>query len=168
MRKKPTVDEICKEAQKQTGLSCFGDNPIWRGCLESYFDDLYEHKDSNHLSRFIVRKESTKRVVQRLRVLNAFKEYPQALELELPSPIFVVGLPRTGSTFLHQCLAQDSKAMTVPFWQWFDPVPPKEGEKDERLQKAIAKLNELKLSIPILESIHLTEAEEADECYQGW
>ena len=103
MRKKPTVDEICKEAQKQTGLSCFGDNPIWRGCLESYFDDLYEHKDSNHLSRFIVRKESTKRVVQRLRVLNAFKEYPQALELELPSPIFVVGLPRTGSTFLHQC-----------------------------------------------------------------
>lgn len=103
MTKKPTVAEICERAEKEIGLSDYGDHTLWKESLEAFFDDLYEDKDSNHTFRMICRDIATERVIRRLKLLNAFKEYPEALELELPKPFFVVGLPRTGSTFLHQC-----------------------------------------------------------------
>ena len=103
MRRKPTVKEICERAEKETGLSDYGDHTLWRESLEAYFDDIYENTSSNHTMRMLCRDISTQRVAKRLKILNAFKEYPQALEMNLPQPFFVVGLPRTGSTFLHQC-----------------------------------------------------------------
>eukprot|EP00012_Vannella_robusta_P000017 CAMPEP_0206185238 /NCGR_PEP_ID=MMETSP0166-20121206/1688_1 /ASSEMBLY_ACC=CAM_ASM_000260 /TAXON_ID=95228 /ORGANISM="Vannella robusta, Strain DIVA3 518/3/11/1/6" /LENGTH=314 /DNA_ID=CAMNT_0053600393 /DNA_START=435 /DNA_END=1379 /DNA_ORIENTATION=- len=90
------------------------------------------------------------------------------MEMDLPRPVFIVGMPRTGSTILHQLLAEDSKSMSVPFWEWYDPVPPEEGQKDLRLQNAQEKVANIKKAVPILETLHLTEAHEADECYQGW
>lgn len=103
MKKRPTFDEICKAAEKSSGLNCFGDHPLWRQSFNTYVDDIYEHQDTNHIHRMTIRTVLTEQFVKRLRVLNAFKEYPQALELNLPRPIFVVGLARTGSTILHQC-----------------------------------------------------------------
>ena len=41
--------------------------------------------------------------------------------------------------------------MTVPFWQWNQPIPLKEGEKDLRLENAKQEIANIKKLAPILE-----------------
>ena len=47
-----------------------------------------------------------RRLMARLRVVQAAKERKPRPEL-VREPLFVVGLPRTGTTFLHRLLALD-------------------------------------------------------------
>ena len=42
----------------------------------------------------------------RLRVAADWHRWPEIADVEIEKPIFVVGLPRTGSTTLHDLLAQ--------------------------------------------------------------
>ena len=53
-------------------------------------------------------------------------------------------------------MAQDTKAMTIPFWQWNQPIPLKEGEKDLRLYKAEQEIENIKKLAPILECKNCT------------
>ena len=43
--------------------------------------------------------------------------------------------------------------MTVPFWEWHDPVAPPEGEEDKRLENAQKKIAMIKKVVPVLESM---------------
>ena len=45
--------------------------------------------------------------------------------------------------------------MSVPFWEWHDPVPPEKGQKDLRLQKAQEKVELTRKAIPIIDSKYL-------------
>ena len=104
-RKKPSVDEICKLAENKLGYqtSGFGDHMLWRRALEAYLEDV-NSQDDNPLARAVVRMETSKELVKRLRILHTLQQNPSITEVELPRPVFIVGMPRTGSTILHQCL----------------------------------------------------------------
>jgi hypothetical protein len=49
-------------------------------------------------------------------------------------PIFVVGLPRTGTTYLHRLLSLDPHARAPKTYELFDPVPryPDDPVKDKK------------------------------------
>ncbi|CAH1800078.1 unnamed protein product [Owenia fusiformis] len=52
-------------------------------------------------------------------------ENPSVLQIPIQRPIFIIGLPRTGTTFLFNILAQDPNHLAPPLWQLFgSPVPP--------------------------------------------
>ncbi len=42
--------------------------------------------------------------MERLRIVDDLKRYPEIRDIQIPAPIFIVGLPRTGSTLLHSCM----------------------------------------------------------------
>ena len=102
-RVQPTVDEICELAIKETGLTDFGDNNLWRESVQCYLDETWEKCGTNAFRRLTTRDEMKKRLVKRLRVLDAFKRNKEIKDIELPRAIIIVGMPRTGSTILHQC-----------------------------------------------------------------
>jgi len=56
-------------------------------------------------------------------VYSALAQDRRPLDVAITEPIFVLGLPRTGSTLLHMLLALDPASSTLRFWQLYSPVP---------------------------------------------
>jgi hypothetical protein len=117
-----------------------------------------------HLVGRLVARDDTLRLVRtHLRVERALREGAAILDTPLPAPIFILGWPRTGTTFLHTLLACDPANRSLPYWESFDPVPPREGP-DERPQRLDRMLGQLATFAPDYHAIHPMSAHGAEEC----
>src|SRR4029079_2784289 len=94
---------------------------------------------------------------------------PEILKEEITRPLFVLGLPRTGTTLLQRLLSLHSGARFLPFWEAYQPFPLSmsayKGGIDGRLAKAKRSMAILKWVGPELDKIHPIEAEDPEECY---
>ena len=41
----------------------------------------------------------------------------------MSAPIVILGLPRTGTTHLHNLLSQDPALRSLPYWESLEPIP---------------------------------------------
>lgn len=57
-----------------------------------------------------------------LEIYNDSIKYPLIKQVEIKTPIFIVSWLRTGSTLLHNLLAQDDRNFTPYFWELVYPV----------------------------------------------
>ena len=94
-----TVEELHASATKACGLDDFGsDDDNYREALgvllESYRRDADLTEIGSKMNRFFVRNA----LVARLMSEAAWKQYPQHADVAIERPIFVTGLPRTGTT----------------------------------------------------------------------
>jgi len=106
-----TVDDMHASATKLTGLDDFGvDDDNYREALgvllESYQRDANLTGLGSKMNRFFLRGA----LVARLFSESAWKQYPQHADVAVERPIFVTGLPRTGTTILHRLLGADPVA----------------------------------------------------------
>ena len=84
--------------------------------------------------------------------------------------VFVVGLPRTGSTRFHQIAGLHPGLRVVRSWQFKFPVPLSTGPADlaERRQKTQAMLDFFYKMAPNIKRVHYVRADDPDECVQGF
>jgi len=115
------------------------------------------------VGRIAARDDSVRLACTHLRIERSLREDPSILDTKLPSPIFILGWPRTGTTFLHTLLACDPAHRTLPYWESFDPVPPREGP-DRRPQKLERMLRQLARFAPDYHAIHPMAAHTPEEC----
>lgn len=67
----------------------------------------------------------------RLRIEQWYKQHPGADDKPLEGPVFVVGLPRTGTTATVGMMALDERFRFLRAWEGTDPLPPPVlGEED--------------------------------------
>jgi len=64
----------------------------------------------------------------RLLVEDAVKRHPEILDIEIRRPIVICGLPRTGTSHLHNLISADPALRSLPYWESLEPVLP-EGEQ---------------------------------------
>src|ERR1700682_4303183 len=100
-----TVDDLHASAVKACGLDDFGvDNDNYREALgvllESFRRDADLTELGSKMNRFFVRNALVARLVSEA----AWEQYPQPADVGIERPIFVTGLPRTGTTALHRVL----------------------------------------------------------------
>jgi hypothetical protein len=98
-----------------------------------------------------------------LRVERALLDRPEIVHTRLPTPIFVLGLFRSGTTILHRLLSEDPDNRTLPHWESFDPTPWPEGPT--RAQRTLSRfLKMADVLSPNIKAIHPMDAFQADEC----
>ncbi|EKE41069.1 hypothetical protein ENUP19_0127G0008 [Entamoeba nuttalli] len=56
-----------------------------------------------------------------VRMIKEIELTPEIQTMEIKKPLFVIGLPRSGTTFLHHLLACGEKARTIALFQQFFP-----------------------------------------------
>ena len=103
----------------------------------------------------------------RLRLEADRKRYPGIADEVIRRPLFVVGLPRTGSTLLHHLLAQDPGGRVARAWEVMEPSPPPERaryETDARIGRAARRLAWFDRIAPDFKRIHPLGAELPLEC----
>ncbi|UCF67366.1 MAG: sulfotransferase, partial [Acidobacteriota bacterium] len=107
-------------------------------------------------------------LVNRLRLTEHWKRAPEILHEEVRAPLFVLGLPRTGTTLLLNLLASDPANRWLAFWEAHEPSPPPERasyQTDPRRRRARREVRTLDYLVPGLIAMHEISAEGPEECF---
>ncbi len=122
-----TVESFVAEGARRTGgLSDFGDGPFLEP-LGLFLDSLENEARLNETGRLIARERALLHIVNRLNYVNDRKLYPEIAEQKIERPVFIIGFPRTGTTILHDILAQDPDSRAPLTWEVTFPSPPPEA-----------------------------------------
>lgn len=157
---------VCAAATKQTGLIDFGD-PHYRQGLLRFLESAEKDANLHPLGRYIAHNNVVNYLVQRLRLVEARKKEPEIFQQPLLPPIIITGLPRSGTTFLHNMLALDPAHRALPAWLLSRPFP--EGPEnddgpDPRLVKMEQGLRFRQPLLPGLDAIHYVRVDSPEEC----
>lgn len=111
-----------------------------------------------------------RRLMAKLRLEDHLKSpsVSRCLKTPVNAPIFVVGLPRTGTTFLHRLLSLDPNSRAPKTYELFDPVPryPSDPIKDKRRRVKFVQdaIDQLLMVVPHFKHIHEVGADLPEEC----
>jgi len=160
-------EALCAEARRRTGLENFGDPPI-EPALSILVNSLELQADLHPLGRFLMRVHLLELLETRLRLVQTWSKRSQALADSLVQrPIFITGMPRSGSTFLHELLAEDPENRAPRVWEVMFPLPARNGvrsEMDSRVRKAEASLWWFRRLAPRADSVYPMRAWTPHEC----
>ena len=155
---------LVAQAQRRTGL-CQFDQPALEPALSVLLQSLENEAALHPLGRFLLRSHLRSLLETRLR-LAQFWAQTQMDALPLEQPLFIIGMPRSGSTFLHELLAQDPQNRAPRVWEVMYPVPaagPEQGRRS-RIRKAAACLWWFRRLAPGADSVYPMRAQTPHEC----
>ena len=119
-----TVESLLAEARTRTGgLEDFGPGPFLEP-LRLFVTSLERDARLNPVGQYIARERALAHIVNRLSYVNDRKLYPGIAQQKIVKPVFIIGLGRTGSTILHDILAQDPANRAPLTWEVTFPSPP--------------------------------------------
>lgn len=165
-----TVEDLKASAVRAVGLDDFGsegDNytEALTVLLEAYRREAGLTAVGSKMSRFFLRNALVARLISEA----SWKQYPQHAAVAINAPIFVTGLPRTGTTALHRLLCGDPRHQGLELWlaEFPQPRPPRETWPSNpvfvELQSRFAKAHS---ENPDYTGLHYMTADEVEECWQ--
>jgi hypothetical protein len=122
MPQKFVTDELIEAARTATGLQRF-DSESFREGLDILLADAnrVDYPDTG-IQRF--RAAVIGALSIRLKATAYLEQHPELLKRPIERPVFVFGIPRTGTTLLSNLLAADPARRSPLTWEIEDPVPP--------------------------------------------
>jgi len=162
------ADEILDEAMRRTGLTDFGGDAF----LEPYrilVRSLDWEAKLHALGRVISRSDCLNWLENRLQLADARKRHPEIAAERVERPLFITGLPRTGTSILHELLAQDPGSRAPLHWEVRTPCPAPEAasfETDPRIARAETQIQLWNHIVPEYAAMHELGARIPVECVQ--
>lgn len=156
-------DALVEEAMEATGFSNFGDLP-YRAGLEALCE-TYERHVRDPEGRRRCRDRLVNLLSVRLRCERAFENIPAITAQEIRNPVFVTGLPRSGTSTFINLLSQAPENRGLLQWevQFPDPWPDAEpGREDPRYPFLVEALRANQ--DPEFQKIHYVDADTPEEC----
>ena len=158
------------EAERATGLSDWGDEDFRRP-LELLLTDLNTEAKLHEMGVRRAHRRLHDVLCSRLQLIADRKHFPGIAAEPIRQPIFVIGLPRSGTTFFHNLLARDPHNRAPLAWEIMYPSPPPERathDRDPRIQRAREAMLFEGFMAPELQAIHPFDAERPEECNFLW
>jgi hypothetical protein len=157
---------LISKARARTGLNDFGDEALLQR-LEILLESFRADAHLNFVGQICVHSDVLRVLCNRLRLVEDRKRNPGIADQVIRRPLFISGLPRTGSTLLHALLAQDPTNRVPMVWEVMHPSPPPETatyDSDPRISRTEAELKWLDVLIPDFRRVHLIDARLPQEC----
>lgn len=159
------AEALLVEACRKTGLNDLGNGQF----LEDFnaLAGAFEQNTALHLlGRLAIKQELLRTLINRLRHVELLKQHPEILDVPIERPLFILGLPRTGTTLLHKLFAQDAQMRVPPFWQLVSPFPLNVDDEEiqRRIQLAETTTRLSDYIAPLFRVIHRIDAREPEEC----
>ena len=161
-----SADELEEGARAATGLDDFGSS-YYREGLERTVDALNTEADLNELGRMIQHATISNALIQRLKIIDTYKQHPEIADEVVEGPVVILGLPRTGTTALGQLIANDPQFRSLRTWESQAPVPPPEAatqHTDPRIAQAAEGIAMIDNMFPDFKAMISSEPEAATEC----
>jgi len=116
------ADALHAKAIADTGLDDFGPDD-YRERLDVYLAALHEIDDMHGPGIVNFFGQLSQWLKNRLLLTDLLARHPEIHDIELLPPVVIAGLPRTGTTHLHNLLAAAPTFRTLPYWESFEPFP---------------------------------------------
>src|SRR5208337_3285078 len=153
---------LCKQACREAGLDDLGEPPL-EPALSILATSLQHEANLHLMGRFLMRAHLKGLLATRLRLVQEWRQMDTPSPIR--SPLFITGMPRSGSTFLHELLAQDPANRVPHVYEVMFPVKPQVSAKcDPRIRRAAACLWMFRRLAPRADSVHPLRAETPQEC----
>jgi hypothetical protein len=136
-----SADDVFKLAAQRTGLTEI-DSDSWRAGLTVMFDDLNNSPAFTPSGRERVLDDATNALGRRMQVHAYIQAHPEVLDEPVQRPLFVLGMPRTGTTVISYLLDQDPTRRSLLHWQCVHPIPPASTETLRTDPRCLALLDE--------------------------
>jgi len=168
MERVGTVEDLHASASRITGLDDFGADDHREG-LQVLLASYARESALTPLGRKVMRSFLRGALVARLLSEAAWQRHPEHAQLRVERPVFVTGLPRTGTTALHRLLTADPAHQGLELWltEVPQPRPPRETWADNPVFAAIQHAyREHHLAHPEFMGVHYMSADQVEECWQ--
>ncbi len=161
------VEPLLAQARERAGgLEDLGSGPFLEP-LARFVDSLNDEARLNDVGRYVARERVLLHTVNRLLYVNDRARYPGIAEVAIERPVFIVGLPRTGTTILHDILAQDPANRAPLTWELMFPSPPpttEDAATDPRIAACQATIPTGDMHSELFKAMHPMGALLSQEC----
>lgn len=135
-------------AVAETGLSDFGD-PEFTEPLALLCSSLRDEAGLSPYGQTGLYVQFVQLLKNRLRIEDLLRHHPEIREIPITAPIVIAGMPRTGTTHLHNLIAADPAIRSLPYWEAVEPVaPPGEQGTEPRIARTTAALDFVHTAMP--------------------
>lgn len=160
-----TSEALHTAARDATGLDDFGSDD-YRERLDVYLAALAGLDDLHDCGRVNFFSQLSQWLKNRLLLTDLLRRHPEIHDIELVPPVIIAGLPRTGTTHLHNMLAAGLTFRTMPYWESAEPFPlPAETgvAPDPRVARMETAVSMLDLLLPHFRAMHEMTSEHVHE-----
>jgi hypothetical protein len=160
-------EAICVAATEQTGLTDFGD-AAFLDRLEILCRALRTEADLSGPGVVSLYSQLVQFMKNRLLVEDVVHRHPEIHDIEISRPIIIAGLPRTGTTHLHNLISADPALRSLPYWESLEPVlapaeRPAPDAPDPRLARTGGGLEVMDQALPYFKRMHEMTVEHVHE-----
>ncbi|MGQ0824514.1 MAG: sulfotransferase family protein [Actinomycetota bacterium] len=160
------AEQFVDAARAATDLDDFGED-TWQEGLDRLLAALAHEAALNDLGRTIVEGEIIGYLSTRLQVMAEHCAHPENARADVVPPIVIIGQGRTGTTILHDLLAQDPATRVPLTWEVDKPCPPPDAltyDTDARIVESESASSMVDLVIPNFRAMHPMGALLPQEC----
>jgi hypothetical protein len=164
-----TVEDLQASASRRSGLADFGDGDDYATGLAVLLGALRDEAALTPAGSKALRSFLRGALTARLLSQAAWQAHPQYAQVPIERPVFITGLPRTGTTALHRLLTADPASQGLEMWltQVPQPRPPRDAWADDPvfqfLQAGFTAHHE---EHPEFMGVHYIAADQVEECWQ--
>jgi hypothetical protein len=119
----PELRALCDEARRNTGLDDFGSREFELP-VATYLHAIGHEANPTPIGRALGRTDVLMLLETRLGIRDLEKRVPAIFEQPVVQPVFITGVPRSGTSLLHRLLGADAAHRTPLIWEALRPCPP--------------------------------------------
>ena len=135
--------------------------------LSELVNSINQESKVNPFGALAIKGLLNRTVYQRLMVEKNIAAHPQILERPIKAPVFIIGMPRTGTTILHALLNEDVNTRSPLAWECLLPYPvstPASYTNNDQLKTVEKEFGQLFKLVPDFQKKHHMSAVSPQEC----
>ena len=159
-------DDLISAARRQTGLHDFGEESF-RQPLDQLLLACAEEASLSVVGRAALRWDVCRFLANLLHLEQAEAGNHAIQAKQIRRPVFITGLPRSGTTFLHKLMMLDAENQVPRVWETIYPYPTHASQNVDpqaRIRKVDRQLRSFERLAPEFPSLHPIHATSPQEC----
>src|SRR6516225_3962338 len=155
--------DLIESAKRRCRLDDFGKGEFFEA-LSRLLESCQSEAGLNLIGKIALRTDVFQTLCSRLQMERDRQLYPNIAHQEIREPLFIVGLPRSGTTLLHSLLAADPQHRCPLMWEVRSPTPPTLSDEKCRIQRENKNCKFFNWLAPTFRYVHAVGAEVPQEC----
>jgi len=155
--------DLIDAAKRRSGLDNFGEGDFFEA-LSRLLESCQDEARLNLIGKIALKTDVLEILCARLQMERDRQLYPDITRQEIREPLFIVGLPRSGTSLLHRLLGADPEHRSPLMWEVRSPSPPTRDDEKRRIQRARQSCNFFNWLVPTFRYAHTVGAEVPQEC----